>query len=253
MRANIAARSRCKWTMGKDQELLEAARSGNVTVVEKILGQRAKRSGPLARWVSPELGLTTSASLVAFPRYRGHFLIPSSRSTDPIDDLTTDRSLRPSTRATDVVSRIPLSNHTLCSFRHTPIRVSPIRLPQGFLAATADEGFAIFSAAAAADEETHANGIKRTPTMNEHRRSLLFFSALFCHDDASYDNSFTLDRTYRCRRSINPWLSRLTARPGFLPLALPLITRIILLAFAPSFRSRTRPRIEIPISILGVD
>lgn len=39
--------------MGKDQELLEAARSGNVTVVEKILGQRAKRSGPLARWVSP--------------------------------------------------------------------------------------------------------------------------------------------------------------------------------------------------------
>ncbi|XP_033217418.1 caskin-2-like isoform X2 [Belonocnema kinseyi] len=34
--------------MGKDQELLEAARSGNVTVVEKILGQRARRSGPLA-------------------------------------------------------------------------------------------------------------------------------------------------------------------------------------------------------------
>lgn len=52
--------------MGKDQELLEAARSGNVTVVEKILGQRAKRSGPLARWVSPELGLTTSASLSPF-------------------------------------------------------------------------------------------------------------------------------------------------------------------------------------------
>lgn len=37
--------------MGKDQELLEAARKGNVAVVEKILGQRAKRSGPLARWV----------------------------------------------------------------------------------------------------------------------------------------------------------------------------------------------------------
>uniref|UniRef100_A0A6P7F1H3 Ankyrin repeat and SAM domain-containing protein 1A-like isoform X1 n=2 Tax=Diabrotica TaxID=50385 RepID=A0A6P7F1H3_DIAVI len=34
--------------MGKDQELLEAARKGNVAVVEKILGQRAKRSGPLA-------------------------------------------------------------------------------------------------------------------------------------------------------------------------------------------------------------
>lgn len=38
--------------MGKDQELLEAARNGNVPVVEKILGQRAKRSGPLARWVN---------------------------------------------------------------------------------------------------------------------------------------------------------------------------------------------------------
>lgn len=37
--------------MGKDQELLEAARKGNVAIVEKILGQRAKRSGPLARWV----------------------------------------------------------------------------------------------------------------------------------------------------------------------------------------------------------
>ncbi|KAK9497231.1 hypothetical protein O3M35_004589 [Rhynocoris fuscipes] len=35
--------------MGKDQELLEAARNGNLAVVEKILGQRAKRSGPLAR------------------------------------------------------------------------------------------------------------------------------------------------------------------------------------------------------------
>ncbi|XP_054263617.1 ankyrin repeat and SAM domain-containing protein 1A-like [Macrosteles quadrilineatus] len=34
--------------MGKDQELLEAARNGNTPVVEKILSQRAKRSGPLA-------------------------------------------------------------------------------------------------------------------------------------------------------------------------------------------------------------
>ncbi|XP_015181975.1 PREDICTED: ankyrin repeat and SAM domain-containing protein 1A-like isoform X3 [Polistes dominula] len=34
--------------MGKEHELLEAARNGNVTVVEKILVQRAKRSGPLA-------------------------------------------------------------------------------------------------------------------------------------------------------------------------------------------------------------
>ncbi|KAK6625916.1 hypothetical protein RUM43_006215 [Polyplax serrata] len=35
--------------MGKDQELLDAARNGNASVVEKILSQRAKRSGPLAR------------------------------------------------------------------------------------------------------------------------------------------------------------------------------------------------------------
>ncbi|XP_059484505.1 ankyrin repeat and SAM domain-containing protein 1A-like [Neocloeon triangulifer] len=34
--------------MGKDQELLDAARNGNIPVVEKILSQRAKRSGPLA-------------------------------------------------------------------------------------------------------------------------------------------------------------------------------------------------------------
>lgn len=39
--------------MGKDQELLEAARNGNTPIVEKILSQRAKRSGPLARWVHP--------------------------------------------------------------------------------------------------------------------------------------------------------------------------------------------------------
>ncbi len=37
--------------MGKDNELLEAARNGNVTVVEKILFQKSKRSGPLARYV----------------------------------------------------------------------------------------------------------------------------------------------------------------------------------------------------------
>ncbi|XP_031629781.1 ankyrin repeat and sterile alpha motif domain-containing protein 1B-like isoform X2 [Contarinia nasturtii] len=34
--------------MGKDQELLEAARNGNITLIEKILNQRGKRSGPLA-------------------------------------------------------------------------------------------------------------------------------------------------------------------------------------------------------------
>lgn len=35
--------------MGKDQELLDAARNGNITLIEKILSQRGKRSGPLAR------------------------------------------------------------------------------------------------------------------------------------------------------------------------------------------------------------
>ncbi|KAJ9588269.1 hypothetical protein L9F63_018357, partial [Diploptera punctata] len=38
--------------MGKDQELLEAARNGNISVVEKILSQRAKRSGPLASYLA---------------------------------------------------------------------------------------------------------------------------------------------------------------------------------------------------------
>lgn len=35
--------------MGKDHELIEAARNGNITIVEKILYQKTKRSGPLAR------------------------------------------------------------------------------------------------------------------------------------------------------------------------------------------------------------
>lgn len=34
--------------MGKEQELLEAARNGNLAVVERILSQRAKKTGPLA-------------------------------------------------------------------------------------------------------------------------------------------------------------------------------------------------------------
>lgn len=34
--------------MGKDHEFLEAARSGNISIVEKILNQKSKRSGPLA-------------------------------------------------------------------------------------------------------------------------------------------------------------------------------------------------------------
>ncbi|MPC29546.1 hypothetical protein E2C01_022787 [Portunus trituberculatus] len=42
--------------MGKDAELLEAARNGSLQVVEKILSARSRRSGPLAR--SPALALT---------------------------------------------------------------------------------------------------------------------------------------------------------------------------------------------------
>lgn len=38
--------------MGKDHELLEAARNGNLAVIEKILYQKNKRSGPLARYVN---------------------------------------------------------------------------------------------------------------------------------------------------------------------------------------------------------
>ncbi|CAD6991567.1 unnamed protein product [Ceratitis capitata] len=34
--------------MGKDQEFLDAARNGNITYIEKVLNQRAKRAGPLA-------------------------------------------------------------------------------------------------------------------------------------------------------------------------------------------------------------
>ncbi|KAM7292046.1 hypothetical protein ISCGN_025321 [Ixodes scapularis] len=34
--------------MGKEQELLDAARNGNLAVVERILSQRAKKTGPLA-------------------------------------------------------------------------------------------------------------------------------------------------------------------------------------------------------------
>lgn len=36
-------------TMGKDSELLEAARVGNLQVVDKILSAKGRRSGPLAR------------------------------------------------------------------------------------------------------------------------------------------------------------------------------------------------------------
>lgn len=36
--------------MGKDQELIEAARNGDYQIVEKILVQKAKRTGPLARY-----------------------------------------------------------------------------------------------------------------------------------------------------------------------------------------------------------
>ena len=37
--------------MGKDAELVEAARLGNQQVVDKILSSKSRRSGPLARLV----------------------------------------------------------------------------------------------------------------------------------------------------------------------------------------------------------
>lgn len=41
--------------MGKDHELLEAARNGNIGIVEKILLHKSKKSGPLARYLVPLL------------------------------------------------------------------------------------------------------------------------------------------------------------------------------------------------------
>lgn len=38
--------------MGKDHELLEAARNGNIGIVEKILLHKSKKTGPLARFAS---------------------------------------------------------------------------------------------------------------------------------------------------------------------------------------------------------
>ena len=35
--------------MGKEQELLDASRSGQIQTVERILNHRIKKSGPLAR------------------------------------------------------------------------------------------------------------------------------------------------------------------------------------------------------------
>lgn len=124
--------------MGKDQELLEAARSGNVTVVEKILGQRAKRSGPLARWVSlcSELDTFPRRRLSSLPR-----LFPRSRPRTITSAFRQFNDLSPiSLGIVDVGTRrrlahsiIEPSPHISCSFRRTPIRVSPIKLSQRYL------------------------------------------------------------------------------------------------------------------------
>lgn len=37
--------------MGKQEELILAAQTGNLVQIDKILGQRAKKSGPLQRYV----------------------------------------------------------------------------------------------------------------------------------------------------------------------------------------------------------
>lgn len=52
--------------MGKDQELLEAARCGNYAVVERILNQRAKKTGPLARYFSQFLNFMTKEVHLVF-------------------------------------------------------------------------------------------------------------------------------------------------------------------------------------------
>lgn len=43
--------------MGKDAEFLDAARTGNIQVVEKVLNSKARRSGPLARLVGVDLNV----------------------------------------------------------------------------------------------------------------------------------------------------------------------------------------------------
>lgn len=41
--------------MGKEQELILAAKTGNVAQIDKILSQRAKKSGPLLRFVASNI------------------------------------------------------------------------------------------------------------------------------------------------------------------------------------------------------
>lgn len=93
-------------------------------------GREDPRPASQEEWSTGKVGVTVarldnSCLAVAFPRYRGHFLIPSSRPSGarPFDDLTTDVS-RVRRHGHDVASRIPLSNrHRMpCSFRHTPIQ-----------------------------------------------------------------------------------------------------------------------------------
>ena len=69
--------------MGKDQELIEAARNGDLQVIDKILTQRAKRSGPLARSVSLPL-LNSFLPYSCLPTYIYH---SDSTSMDVDDGL----------------------------------------------------------------------------------------------------------------------------------------------------------------------
>lgn len=50
--------------MGKDAEFLDAARTGNIQVVEKVLNAKARRSGPLARLVGVDLNVSISLRIL---------------------------------------------------------------------------------------------------------------------------------------------------------------------------------------------
>ena len=53
--------------MGKDQELLEASRSGDVAQICKLLSNKGQKLGPIQatffRWVNPDLTLTNKITL----------------------------------------------------------------------------------------------------------------------------------------------------------------------------------------------
>lgn len=88
-------------------------------------GREDPRPASQEEWSTGKVGVTIARPdyfclAVAFPRYRGHFLIPSSRQFSTLWRFNERRLVPgPSTAGTRAarLSRIPLSNRTPCSFR----------------------------------------------------------------------------------------------------------------------------------------